>query len=598
VRWHSLLLLGCGGAVIASFSGACGGRDFVNVPWDVKRTVSSSSGDMSGAGGMAGMGGSGAGGAPTADCSANSKLSDKDYFNNCVLGDAATPAGGMALNCTDGNCHRASGIDFLNPIGQEYERITSYVSDKTGQPFLVKSPETKSRLLTHPATPPPDGHQVGQKWFPKDPKHPLYPLYQNTLVWLNREAVKVSDKVVLKTAKIIPKGFTFVSLDPLAALKNDPRLEGAAITFLAIEHSSSLLELSDIKAYPKPGNGMRIENMGIKIVPKDKTDGPVNKTLYGEPLTFVTPKKNRFCTDQDPKNPDQCTGTALLTDWSPGASIFLVFDNIEGLLADKNGNAFSPCVDVPGFAKAAEALPYFYDFYQCAGLQGMQACGRQCHGGTDYPLNKTFHTTKMDVLSLYAKPPDYELACAVTRAFTTPGNPAKSRILLATEPGGATAHKQFTFCATGPGSTGHDSWKKFRETMTPWICSESKDTPTMCGTACANLTSDVDNCGSCGKKCATKIKGEVCESSKCGCPSSKSDICNDTCIDLKSDFNNCGMCAKSCMSGENCTGGVCCSPGKTGCNGTCVDLKTDDKNCGLCGKACEAGKSCKDGLCQ
>ena len=73
-----------------------------------------------------------------------------------------------------------------------------------------------------------------------------------------------------------------------------------------------------------------------------------------------------------------------------------------------------------------------------------------------------------------------------------------------------------------------------------------------------NLQSDANNCGACGKACAT---GESC--------------CAGRCANPQNDVNNCGGCARVCASGAR--------PGC--CSGSCVDLLGDD-NCGSCGHAC------------
>jgi hypothetical protein len=58
---------------------------------------------------------------------------------------------------------------------------------------------------------------------------------------------------------------------------------------------------------------------------------------------------------------------------------------------------------------------------------------------------------------------------------------------------------------------------------------------------CANLNTDVSNCGKCGA---------VCKGTTPGC-------CSGACVDLASDANNCGACGKKCTSTQKCTKGVC-----------------------------------------
>jgi hypothetical protein len=50
---------------------------------------------------------------------------------------------------------------------------------------------------------------------------------------------------------------------------------------------------------------------------------------------------------------------------------------------------------------------------------------------------------------------------------------------------------------------------------------------------------------------------------------------------------------------NNCTGGICCSPGWTGCSGTCADVSIDPAHCGGCGFACDSTtQACNNGSCK
>jgi alpha-tubulin suppressor-like RCC1 family protein len=67
----------------------------------------------------------------------------------------------------------------------------------------------------------------------------------------------------------------------------------------------------------------------------------------------------------------------------------------------------------------------------------------------------------------------------------------------------------------------------------------------------------------------------------CSCAAPGDSVCGNTCINTSIDNNNCGACGKVCASGLTCQGGQClCPAGKTDCNGTCVDTSSDDSNCG------------------
>jgi len=70
--------------------------------------------------------------------------------------------------------------------------------------------------------------------------------------------------------------------------------------------------------------------------------------------------------------------------------------------------------------------------------------------------------------------------------------------------------------------------------------------------------------------------------------------CDIACADLSSDNNNCGACGHACSGGGACVNGTCtlCSPPYTECNGECVDLYSDNYNCGECGVVCAPGELC------
>ena len=85
---------------------------------------------------------------------------------------------------------------------------------------------------------------------------------------------------------------------------------------------------------------------------------------------------------------------------------------------------------------------------------------------------------------------------------------------------------------------------------------------TKCSGACVDTKIDPANCGNCGAACSFSNAGAFCSSSACGlgaCNGSFSNcnkIAADGCeIDLSTDLNNCGGCGKVC--GTKCVGGVC-----------------------------------------
>ena len=119
------------------------------------------------------------------------------------------------------------------------------------------------------------------------------------------------------------------------------------------------------------------------------------------------------------------------------------------------------------------------------------------------------------------------------------------------------------------------------------------------GGYCAQLSTDVFNCGGCGFPCP---HGASCTDGTCSCPVGQVD-CNGRCVDLSTDPNNCGQCGQECGDGV-CSKGVCAcdtSPSTvTRCGGSpaCVDVASAPTDCGACGNACPMSRAvCNDGSC-
>jgi hypothetical protein len=154
--------------------------------------------------------------------------------------------------------------------------------------------------------------------------------------------------------------------------------------------------------------------------------------------------------------------------------------------------------------------------------------------------------------------------------------------------------------------------------LTPLTCSSPL---TKCGNdpyaKCVDLQNDVNNCGTCAKKCPA---GATCLAGVCTCY----DVtCNDTpfsicgtfpywaCRDLLTDESNCGACGRVCPARSVCVKGTTCRcidrssyDNTTPFNlcgsapyWSCQDLLTDENNCGTCGKKCPAGATCINGDC-
>jgi hypothetical protein len=555
---HLVFVGSVGAAAVASMTGACYEATDTYPNWTfntVTQASSSSASSSSVAASSSSSSGSGGGGGsePTIDCSPTSPLDKKTYFQECVLGNRdknEAPAGGLVTSCVNGNCHLSGNIGFLSPEGLEYDSLIGYISESTGKGFIVKDAGKKSRFITYPATG--GGHSAGEKWKPEDPSDPLYPLYLNTVTWLDREAADIVEEEVIETDIINPKqngsdefnptplGFVYVPLDVIADETGDEKLKGAAITFFSVEYSDTLLELTDLKLWPAPGVGIEIKDIGFRVTPPPSSQKPstLNTTLYGDAMRFVSPKFVEIG-----------SGDVLLTNWEKGASLFIQFKSIQSLLADKHGNAYLPCKDVPRFAAAVKKLPY--DGYNCDKPNGLQYCGRQCHGGSEYTLDPNNLTNKMDVYPLFADPVDYPLACAIARTKITPGNVATSSLLnlpnpaIAGNPAIKSTHASFKFCGSS------SAYTAYRNAMSPWICGESGTT--LCGGSCIDTNVSAQHCGVCNNSCPS---GQVCTDGTCGCPNNTKS-CNGACVDVSKDSNNCGDCGVVCMAPQTCSGGMC-----------------------------------------
>jgi hypothetical protein len=127
---------------------------------------------------------------------------------------------------------------------------------------------------------------------------------------------------------------------------------------------------------------------------------------------------------------------------------------------------------------------------------------------------------------------------------------------------------------------------------------------TCCGSFCADLTTDVFNCGRCGTVCPPPDENEyvACVSGRCvyDCVDGADD-CNGTCTFLDSDPDNCGTCGNVCPDSlPHCHQGECslCPAGQELCGNSCVDVLSDPLNCGTCGNACpDSDTYCVQGGC-
>jgi hypothetical protein len=134
-----------------------------------------------------------------------------------------------------------------------------------------------------------------------------------------------------------------------------------------------------------------------------------------------------------------------------------------------------------------------------------------------------------------------------------------------------------------------------------------------------DVTSDVDNCGACGRVCTGANATMACASGTCvivACDAGFADcdgiVTNGCETHLSSDVNNCGACGQVC-TGANatmaCASGACviagCFPGFADCDGNAANgcetnLRSDIGNCGACGHVCtgaNATMACASGTC-
>ena len=124
--------------------------------------------------------------------------------------------------------------------------------------------------------------------------------------------------------------------------------------------------------------------------------------------------------------------------------------------------------------------------------------------------------------------------------------------------------------------------------------------PTLCGSACVDLTGDDNNCKACSMACTG---GAHCVSSACQCTGG-THLCGGACV--ANDTNACGSSCMKCTVPTGgtaaCNGTVCAqacnAAGQSPCNDVCVDETMDTSNCGMCGNACTGGTPyCVNGTC-
>jgi hypothetical protein len=132
-----------------------------------------------------------------------------------------------------------------------------------------------------------------------------------------------------------------------------------------------------------------------------------------------------------------------------------------------------------------------------------------------------------------------------------------------------------------------------------------------------SVVADVSNCGGCGIVCAVPANASpTCSATACGfscqgnfadCDKSPTNGCE---VNLSTSVQNCGSCGKVCPMPTNataaCNANVCgigsCTGGFANCNNNAADgceinTQTDNNNCSMCGLKCATGKNCVASVC-
>ncbi len=138
------------------------------------------------------------------------------------------------------------------------------------------------------------------------------------------------------------------------------------------------------------------------------------------------------------------------------------------------------------------------------------------------------------------------------------------------------------------------------------------------------VATDPQNCGACGSVCTTPTGTPACTAGRCSignCPGTTGDcdgdVSNGCETELTTSVDNCGGCGRACASTSvttrACSGGLCvsgCNAGSSNCtrpaaptaDDGCETTSTNDvNNCGGCGRACSgtnvASRACENGQC-
>lgn len=243
------------------------------------------------------------------------------------------------------------------------------------------------------------------------------------------------------------------------------------------------------------------------------------------------------------------------------------------------------------------------------------ACGRACSSAGTLALTCSDGLCTSACLANFAN---------CSRPATGPDDGCESDLRISPDHCGAcgracsTAHATTPVCAGGTcASTCEDGWGNCLKPAAP-VADDGCET---------NLASNLSSCGACGHSCSgANTTGLACSAGKCAptcasgyadCATPPENTADDGCeARTSSDPDNCGACGRACASANiltrSCTLGTCdstCKPGFGNCNlpatgsddGCETDLLGDAANCGLCGRTCAAthasALACAGGVC-
>jgi hypothetical protein len=243
----------------------------------------------------------------------------------------------------------------------------------------------------------------------------------------------------------------------------------------------------------------------------------------------------------------------------------------------------SACSDSEGTGEARSACPT--NLQEVSEQVFQPSCvDSGCHSSNDRAGGLDLETADLE-LQLYGR----EAALCGGEIRVVPGDAASSHLIAKL--------RGTSECGAPMPPIGDPLATRTIDCMAAWIdqLNASSACETCGGTACIDVQSNAEHCGSCGQACGGTA---TCVDGGCACPADLF-ACDSGCVDLDSDPANCGACGMECVDSFCLQGNCSATCGNlTECTGACVDLLDDVNHCGACGKACGQGESCFGGQCQ